>query len=540
MSDQRSVHSEDSDAFLEDMLEDLDGELKSIGETQNESVSACHAAVKPSSHPAPVSPMPSLSHISLENGENPRLRREEHTYRSLEAPQEDVRASQSKKPIMSARERFAASVDEETPKEEETITIYAGAEDTTQETASEMGDTRVISASDIAEKQSALKKGSEEPETEEDRPKHSGKANGKKEQKKNKEAVGCLKSIIYVVFVIVIASVLAYYGYIAVVDVTGLGRDTMMIDVDIPEGASTEQVANLLAKEKIIEQPFFFRLFCRLTHADGFQWGTHTLAANFGYSEIVEELQSAEKSATVTVTIPEGATIDTIAKLMEENNVCPAKDFYTAVVTGNYEDYDFIAELTQEERKDRVYLLEGYLFPDTYEFYEDGSPETAVRKMLDGFDSRLDADTRASIKASGKTLNEVIIEASIVQKEAGKKEDMPRVSRVLINRLNNTAEFPCLQFDSTEDYLSALIPTVDGITMVDTAYNTYERPGLPAGAICNPGIDAINAALNPSEEEDIVNCYYFASIVETGESAFFETFDEHEAWCIEHGVGMYG
>ncbi|MGN0171245.1 MAG: endolytic transglycosylase MltG [Acutalibacteraceae bacterium] len=539
MSDQRQMHSEDSDAFLEHMLEDLDGELKSISGEKNPPLASDDKTV-PYSTPASPSPtFPSPSRISLENGESLRPKTQDRTYRNLEEPQAAEQV-QPPKSVMSARERFAVA-DTDMPEEEETVTIYAGTKDTLQEEKSEIGATRVISASEIAQKQATLKNDpSEETEEEEEPEEALSDKKSKKEKKKNKEAVGCLKSIIYVVFVVVIASVLAYYGYIAVVDVTGLGRDTIMIDVDIPEGASTEQIANLLAEEKIIEQPFFFRVFCRLTHADGFQRGTHTLAANFGYSNIVEELQSAEQRDTVMVTIPEGATIDTIAKLMEENNVCPAKDFYTAVVTGNYEDYDFIAELTQEERKDRVYLLEGYLFPDTYEFYEDGSPETAVRKMLDGFNNRVDADTRASIKASGKTLNEVIIEASIAQKEAGKTEDMPRVARVLLNRLNNTAEFPCLQFDSTEDYLAALIPTVNGITLVDTAYNTYERPGLPAGAICNPGIEAINAVLNPSEEENIINCYYFASIVETGESAFFETFEEHEAWCIEHGVGMYG
>ena len=356
---------------------------------------------------------------------------------------------------------------------------------------------------------------------------------------RNSEAMGCLGSIIYVFVVLVISSVLAFYIYLAAVDVTGIGRPSMNIDVNVPEGASTQDVAELLKEKDIIKEPFFFRAYCRVTHADGtFHPGVHTLAANMGYDGIVDELQTLEMRDTVTVTIREGSTIDMIAKQLENNDVCTAKDFYTALVTYNFDDYDFIAELTEAERADRVYLLEGYLFPDTYEFYVGSSPETAIRTMLDNFSKRVDADTRASIKASGKTLNEVLILASIAQMEAGEVEDMPRVMRVIRNRLDNPSYFPYLQLDSTEDYLLNLL-SAGGGQIVDTAYNTYVRQGLPVGAICNPGLAAINAALNPSMEPDIVECYYFASIVETGETEFFETFAEHEAWCIEHGVGMY-
>ncbi len=355
----------------------------------------------------------------------------------------------------------------------------------------------------------------------------------------NSEAVGCLKSIIYVFVVLVISTILAFMIYRAAVDVTGIGRSTMNIDVNVPEGASTQEVADLLGERGVIQEPFFFRAYCRVTGADGtFHPGIHTLAANMGYDGIVDELQTLEYRDTVTVTIPEGSTIDTIAKELEQSGVCTSKEFYTVLMTYNFEDYDFIAELTEEERKDRVYLLEGYLFPDTYEFYLDGSPETIIRTMLDNFAKRVDADTRASIKASGKTLNEILILASIAQMEAGMEEDMPRVMRVVRNRMDDPETYPYLQCDSTGDYLYNLLST-GGVQVLDMAYDTYSREGLPVGPICNPGLAAINAALNPSQEPEIINCYYFASIVETGETQFFETFAEHEAWCIENDVGMY-
>ncbi len=351
------------------------------------------------------------------------------------------------------------------------------------------------------------------------------------------EGMGYLKALIYLVCVLAVSLLLAWPIRVAIVDVTGIGRSTMNIDVRVPEGASTQDVAELLKDEGIIESPLFFRVFCRLMKADGsFHPGVHTVSANMGYAGIADGLQTLEMRETVTVTIREGSTIDAIAKQMEESGVCTSKEFYTALTTISYDDYDFIAELTAEERAGRAYLLEGYLFPDTYEFYMDGAAETAIRTMLDNFAVRVDADTRASIKASGKTLNEVLILASIAQMEAGEDEDMPRVMRVVRNRLENTGAFPCLQLDSTEDYMLNL---PSKITVADTDYNTYVRSGLPVGAICNPGLAAINAALNPSQEPDIMECFYFASIVSTGETEFFETFDEHEAWCIEHGVGMY-
>lgn len=358
----------------------------------------------------------------------------------------------------------------------------------------------------------------------------------RRRKSKNSEAIGCLKAIIYVFAVLLISIVLALFIFKSFTDVTGIGRSTTSINIDVPTGASTQAVAEMLEEQGVIDEPLIFRLYCRLVGADGsFHPGVHIVSSNMGYDGIVEELQTIEQSETVTVMIEEGATVERIAEILEANDVCSAKDFYTALVAGDYNDYDFIAEISEEERKDRIYLLEGYLFPDTYEFYVNGSPEVVVRTMLDNFNNRVDADTRASIKASGKTIDEVLIAASIIQMEAGVKEDMPRVMRVIENRLSSPDAFPRLQMDSTRDYL--LGGSAEGL---DTAYNTYEREGLPVGAICNPGLDAIHAALNPSQEPDIIDCFYFASIVETGETAFFETFEEHEAWCIEHGVGMYG
>jgi len=356
------------------------------------------------------------------------------------------------------------------------------------------------------------------------------------------EVWGCLKTILYIIIVIAIALGLASYIIRAGLDFTGIGGSMRLVDVTIPEGASTEQIAQILADHEIIRDPFIFRVYCRVMGEDGtFHPGVHTVSANMGYGGVIDELQKVEVRESVSVTIPEGTTVEGIVKILEENGVCDSKDFYSSLASVDFgRDFDFIAELTPDKRADRVYALEGYLFPDTYEFYKNGSAESVIITMLDNFANRVDADTRAAIKASGGNLDDVLIKASIIQMEAGFKEDMPRVARVTQNRLDNPDEFPLLQMDSTRDYLKNLMSASDKAASMDTYYNTYVREGLPVGAICNPGLDAIHAALNPSVEPEIINCFYFASIVETGETQFFETFAEHEAWCIEHGVGMYG
>lgn len=359
-----------------------------------------------------------------------------------------------------------------------------------------------------------------------------------KRKKKNSEAVGCLKSIIYLVFVIGAAFLLAMAAFVVVIDVTALGRVGEEIDITVEQGATTQDVAELLEAEGIIEYPLVFRLYCRVMGEDGtFHPGTHKVSAQMGYNLLIDALQEVEVRETVTVTVPEGSTVEDIAYILQENGVCDEEDFFDALESFEYDEYDFFAEITEEQRKNRVYLAEGYLFPDTYEFYVDGAAKTVIETMLNNFKDRL-STARDSIAMSGKTLDEVIIEASIIQQEAGVAEDMPRVSRVIYNRLGNPSNFPRLEMDSTQDYLAGL--DEGSSRAYETAYDTYVRDGLPVGAICNPGLEAINAVLNPSQEPDIINCFYFASIIETGETQFFETFAEHEAWCREHGVGMYG
>ncbi len=363
-------------------------------------------------------------------------------------------------------------------------------------------------------------------------------------KQKDGNGKGCLKGLIYAVVVLVLAGLLAYVLIVGGLDFTGLTRDNVTVDITVPAGATTEDVAQILEENGLIDEPLIFRVYAKLTKADGkWQPGGFSLQPDMGYQLLVQNLQTMKERKTVKVTIPEGFTVYQIAERLENKGVCTTVEFYRALGEGDYSDYDFITELDTVDPEDyaaRYYKLEGYLFPDTYEFYAGCSGETAVRKLLDGFDMRLDTALRSAMKAKGLTMDELIIIASIVQGEAASKNDMEKVARVLWNRMENADVYPKLQCDSTRDYVTDMIGADSSIAISNAAYDTYTREGLPVGAINNPGLDAIKAVLTPSEDEKILKCYFFATDYSTGTTYFSETYERHVSICQRYGIGMYG
>lgn len=205
---------------------------------------------------------------------------------------------------------------------------------------------------------------------------------------------------------------------------------------------------------------------------------------------------------TVTVTIPEGFTVSQIAARLQANGVCSEADFLSAVNT-----YPFTEASTKAipyDSSKMCFRLEGYLFPDTYQFYQNMKAQDAIGKMLSNADSQI----------AGKYNFQTVILASIIQKEVPDTVGMKNASSVFHNRLNNTKQFPYLGSDATVKYLTNYIHSVDtamGSDLVDKYkyfYNTDNRVhGLPAGPICNPGLQALDAAANPAS----TNYLYFAS-----------------------------
>ncbi len=366
------------------------------------------------------------------------------------------------------------------------------------------------------------------------------KADKDAKEKKSKAGV-CLKRVLYIVSILLLSILIAGFATSYLMDAVGINKSDDPIDVEIPQGSSTQQIADILVEKGAIDNALYFRIYSRLTKADGkYQLGTFTLSADMGYTGIVNVLQTATPRANVTVTIPEGYTVEQIAELLEDNGVCKEEEFFDAVVNGDF-DYDFIKVISSDEQREgRIYQLEGYLFPDTYNFYENSSGEAVVERMLQNFDNKINENVREKMSTANLTIDETIILASLIQGEAAKPEDMKGVSRVLFNRMESGSGYAKLELDSTRDYVQGILPSIEGIEVTGSAYNTYVREGLPVGAINNPGMEAIEAVFSPSEAPEIINCYFFATDYDTGITYFNETFAQHEHTCRKYGIGAYG
>ena len=262
---------------------------------------------------------------------------------------------------------------------------------------------------------------------------------------------------------------------------------------------------------------------------------SHRSAPSLPPASSTDTTTAAPPPNTVRVTVPEGYTVDEIAALLEQSGVCAAADFYQAVQTADISAYAFAADLPADA-EGRAFRLEGYLFPDTYEFYLNCSGEAALRRFLDNFENRLAPYTE---QLGNRSLDDVVTFASIVQAEVGYAQDMKRVARVLQNRLDNPAEYPKLQCDTGWGYLKKLQASPSGVTFDKDAYDMYTCRGLPVGAIGNPGLAALLAALSPSDEEEVEGCYFFATDYTTGITYYSKTYAQHMAVCREHSIGVH-
>lgn len=240
---------------------------------------------------------------------------------------------------------------------------------------------------------------------------------------------------------------------------------------------------------------------------------------------------------TVTVTFPEGYTVVQIAELLQQNNVCSAEEFIDLTNNASYLKnlgYSFIGGIT--DYKKRPFILEGYIFPDTYEFYTNEGAEAALKRFLDNTESKLTAEYKIQAELTGYTIDEIMTIASIIQEEASEHQHMPNVSSVLHNRLESY-DYGMLQCDVTINYINNYVSNSPYISVsadaVSENYNTYECYGLPAGPITNPGVHAIEAALYPPETN-----YFFFVTDDDWNYYYAETYEEHQINC--ENAGLYG
>lgn len=328
-------------------------------------------------------------------------------------------------------------------------------------------------------------------------------------------------------------------------DFTGMSKPNKIIEFEVNESMGVDNIVDSLYKNGIIEMPKLFKAYVNMTKcANDFINGTFLITSNMSYSSIIDAL-TTEKEYTekVYVFIPEGATAADIGKLLEQNFVCRASDF-EACYKSKLNKYDF--EETIKSDPNRLNELEGYIFPDTYEFYviDDlrKNPDfdtskyamDAADKMFKNFESKITKSMKSRMKELGMSLDEVMILASLIQWEGTNEENMANVSSVFHNRLNDPEGFPNLQSDTTYTYIERCIDprqnSTNAVRMQEyrDAYDTYKCEGLPVGAVCNPGMEAITAALYPADTD-----YYYFLVSKDGLFYYAQTLAGHEQNIID-------
>jgi UPF0755 protein len=303
------------------------------------------------------------------------------------------------------------------------------------------------------------------------------------------------------------------------------------VTIVIKSGDSTSDIADKLYDAGLITNKTLFSIISKLNGFDGaYVAGTHYLLKGFTYDELMYFLTLAPDA--VKVTIPEGSTYYEIKKILHDAGLnFDDAEFDKCMNSPNlFVDYEFVSQIEIKEGRD--FILAGYLYPDTYYFDINASPESIIRRFLNNMQNNLHDEYYVRAKKLGMTMDEVITLASVIQMETGKVHDMMLVSAVFHNRLNHKDEsMHFLGSSATINYLiemrggKASILHTDDELGIDSPYNTYTNPGLPPGPVCMPGSWAIAAALYP---EPNCNYMYFCATGVDGGTAFATTLSQHE------------
>lgn len=355
----------------------------------------------------------------------------------------------------------------------------------------------------------------------------------KKKKKKNRLLFWLLMVLMFTAIILISAAI--SYSYVMKNYMDTSGDKTVTVSEDegvefvIERGSSTGDIVSNLYKKGLIKNETIFKLLSKINGYDGtYKSGTHIVSKSLSYDEMMRVLSSAP--ATRTVTIPEGKTFSQIVDILYNKKIIKDKEQFIKTANTDTFDYDFLKGIPQRENR-----LEGYLFPDTYEYDYNATDREIILKMLDNFDIKFKKNYRDKIASlpGGMTLDKVVTLASIIEREAKNSDDRYLISGVLYNRLTSKDRtLRRLQVDATIQYIllkktgaykdRLLYADLD----IDDPYNTYLNEGLPPGPICCPGEAAIKAALNPADTQYL---YYVAKGDGSDSHAFARTYREQQA-----------
>lgn len=321
--------------------------------------------------------------------------------------------------------------------------------------------------------------------------------------------------------------------WVCAADVLAFGREDKMVTVTVYESDTLEDIIEKLHNAELIRYPGLFKLYADLAVDEGeIKPGIWDLNTMYDYHALVNMMSpSSSRTVVENVLIPEGFSCRQIFQLLEENRVCTAKDLAEYAASGELKEYWFLENM----ERGFEYCLEGFLFPDTYDFYKNSSPRDVLEKMLDNFEYRFSEEMRAQIETLNANVtdgsfdvHDVVIVASLIEKETASNEESPKIASVIYNRLYNWGGTPAyLNIDAS------IVYALDGKTdltaedlKVESPYNTYTNTGLTPGAIANPGLASLQAALNPED----TNYYFYVLNPAEGRHKFSTTLDEHNTF----------
>lgn len=345
----------------------------------------------------------------------------------------------------------------------------------------------------------------------------SGKKGGKNKRKKGSVA----STYWFFIIVIVVSMLISVYAIFCINDIFGMTKSKSSVTVNYTQDIeSPSDAIDLLADNDLITCKNFCKLYIKLATlvvgdydvTGPFKAGVYYLNGQMGLEGmLINMMGEADTSETVRIMFPEGSTVPEIVDLLVENEVCDRASLLSVIESTDF-TYSLVSDLQSKETV--PYRLEGYLFPDTYDFYIGQSASSVVETFLSHAEDVITEEHRTKAAQLGYSMNEVITIASIVQAEAGSEDQMKTIASVIENRLADTTNYPSLGCQSTSDYINNKVAPSLSSTSAHTAeyylqyYNTNSDStvvGLPEGPICNPGLAAIEAVLAPADTDD----YFF-------------------------------
>ena len=365
---------------------------------------------------------------------------------------------------------------------------------------------------------------------------------GRPKRKKGEGLLGIPNMLVTVVWLALILAIGVTAGrmlWVCAADVLAFGREDKPVTITIYESDSMDDIIEKLYSNGLIRYRSLFKLYADISDAEeDIDPGIYDLNTRYDYHALVNMMStSSSRTVVENVLIPEGYSCRQIFAMLEEKRVCTAQDLAAYAASGELKDYWFLENVERGQE----YCLEGFLFPDTYDFYKNSTPREVLEKLLDNFDRRFDEEMRAQIETlnanftgGGYGVREVTIVASMIEKEAAAPSEAANIAGVIYNRLFRWDAPAYLNIDASIVYaLNGKSDLTREDLQVDSPYNTYTHTGLTPTPISNPGLSSLRAALNPENH----NYYYYVLNPETGMHTFSTTYEEHSANVAAYAEG---